>query len=304
MQITCPNCQFSKDVPEEKIPPRAEQATCPKRRHKFKFRDLSGSFEISEGPEGQNMTQHGESNGEKQPVYEGEHEEEKKEDIWEKLGSMGEDTEQKDEDKKTPDPETSPDIPWEHLERYGFFPGLFNTIKKAMFSPTGFFARMKLTGYVKPLVFYLLLAELQAIANFIWQMAGLMPAITSQGYAIPGVGIIGLGSAIILILYPIFLTVILFMVVGFNHLFLVLVRAGAKGFQGTFRAVTYGSAPMILAIIPFIGPLLGGIWAMVLTVIGYKNIHQTGYARVFIAMLLPIILALVLGIILRFSVNL
>jgi len=173
-----------------------------------------------------------------------------------------------------------------------------------MFSPADFFARMKLTGYAKPLVFYLLLAELQAIANFIWQMVGLMPAITSQGYAIPGVGIIGLGSAIILILYPILLTVILFMVVGFNHLFLVLVRAGTKGFQGTFRAVTYGSAPMILAVIPFIGPLLGGIWAMVLTVIGYKNIHQTSYAKVFIAMSLPIILALLLGIILRFSVDL
>ncbi|WP_457571512.1 zinc-ribbon domain-containing protein [Desulfovulcanus sp.] len=301
MQITCPNCQFSQDVPEEKIPPKAEQATCPKCRHKFKFRDLSGSFELVEELEDQNLTQDDESTGKKQPVHEGEHEREKKENIWEKLESMGEDTEQKNEDKETPAPEAGQDIPWEHLEKYGFFPGLFSTIKKAMFSPADFFAQMKLTGYAKPLVFYLLLAELQAIANFIWQMVGLMPAITSQGYAIPGVGIIGLGSAIILILYPILLTVILFMVVGFNHLFLVLVRAGTKGFQGTFRAVTYGSAPMILAVIPLIGPLLGGIWAMVLTVIGYKNIHQTSYAKVFIAMLLPIILGLVLGVILRFS---
>ena len=57
MQITCPNSQFTQDVPEEKIPPGAEQATCPKCRHKFKFRDLSSSLEIIEEPENQNVPQ-------------------------------------------------------------------------------------------------------------------------------------------------------------------------------------------------------------------------------------------------------
>jgi len=305
MQITCPNCQFTQDVPEEKIPPGAEQATCPKCRHKFKFRDLSSSLEIIEEPENQNVPQEDKSIEKKQSFSENEKEDEKKEeDIREQLGSMGKETGPIDEDKMTSSPEVTTDIPWENLEHYGFFPGLFHTIKTIMFSPADFFAHMKLTGYAKPLIFYLLLAELQAVANFIWQMMGLMPRIASQGYAVPGIGIVGLGSALILILYPVLLTILLFIIVGFNHLFLLLVRSGQSGFQGTFRAVTYGSAPMILGIIPFIGPLLGTIWAMVLTVIGYKNIHQTGYARVFIAMLLPIILALVLGIILRFSVNL
>ncbi|MBT8764258.1 zinc-ribbon domain-containing protein [Desulfohalobiaceae bacterium Ax17] len=296
MRITCPNCQFSQDIPEEKIPPKAEQATCPKCRHKFKFRDLSSSFKLSEEPEATPIEQNDKATEKRQSDLEGEN----KENIWEKLESMAEGTEQKKVDRDSL-AEDEADIPWEHLEKYGFFPGLFKTIKEAMLSPANFFARMKLTGYSKPLVFYLLLAEVQAIANFIWQMVGLMPMISSQGYAVPGMGIVGLGSAVILILYPILLTILLFMVVGFNHLFLVLVRAGTSGFQGTFRAVTYGSAPMILAIIPFIGPLLGGIWAMVVTVIGYKNIHRTSYVKVFIAMFLPIILGIVLGVILRFS---
>jgi predicted Zn finger-like uncharacterized protein len=40
MEILCPECQFSREVDETKIPPRSQVATCPKCKTKFKFREL------------------------------------------------------------------------------------------------------------------------------------------------------------------------------------------------------------------------------------------------------------------------
>jgi predicted Zn finger-like uncharacterized protein len=40
MRISCPNCQFQRDVPEEKIPSQALRATCPKCKETFQFRNI------------------------------------------------------------------------------------------------------------------------------------------------------------------------------------------------------------------------------------------------------------------------
>jgi hypothetical protein len=37
VEIRCPYCDFSKDIPEEKIPPKARWATCPKCRKRFEI---------------------------------------------------------------------------------------------------------------------------------------------------------------------------------------------------------------------------------------------------------------------------
>lgn len=38
MRIVCPQCQFVRDVPDDKIPPTAQTATCPKCKLRFNFR--------------------------------------------------------------------------------------------------------------------------------------------------------------------------------------------------------------------------------------------------------------------------
>jgi predicted Zn finger-like uncharacterized protein len=40
MIIRCPNCEHSRSIPESKIPPTAELATCPKCKNRFRFRTL------------------------------------------------------------------------------------------------------------------------------------------------------------------------------------------------------------------------------------------------------------------------
>lgn len=40
MRIVCPECQFAQEIPTDKIPPRAQLATCPRCKFKFRFREL------------------------------------------------------------------------------------------------------------------------------------------------------------------------------------------------------------------------------------------------------------------------
>lgn len=302
MYIKCPSCGFGREVAEEKIPPKATKATCPKCQHKFEFRKLVQEeikFDLEEVPETpeekepEHIPQAPPENT--SPSQENSH------NLWESLESLG-----KHQEKDTtsspftteisPKEEPEEKIPWEHLDQYGFFPGLFLTIKKILLSPIKFFSSMEFGGYSKPLVYYLLLSELQAIFVFLWEMLGFFPELQQQNQLVGGVigvSAMGLGSLLILILYPILLTLMLFLVAAFNHLFLSIFKAENKGLEGTFRAVSYGSTPLILGIIPGIGPIIGAIWSMIITIIAYKSIHQTSYLRVILALLItPFIIGL------------
>jgi hypothetical protein len=100
---------------------------------------------------------------------------------------------------------------------------------------------------------------------------------------------VGFGSVFLLIMYPVVLTVMLFVVSSLNHLCLLAVKSGEAGYEATYRVVSYSSAPMVLAVIPVFGPFVGWIWSMVCTFLGFMSVHQTSAGRVILAMLLPFV---------------
>lgn len=280
MLIRCPKCEFERDVPEEKIPTKAKLATCPKCGYKFNFKEKEPN-----------------TNNEQKAFPEKEDglkQEQSKSDIWSVLESLDPDS---NEDKDDYNDKVSGslsaeqgEVPWEHLYQYGFFPGFFQTIKEVMLSPASFFANMRLgQGFNKPLIFYLLIAEVQALAQFFWQAAGVVPQMQNKPESILEIGMTGMGSIMLLLIYPVILTIMLFLVSGLNHMCLLAVQAASKSFEGTFRVVSYSDAPMILALIPVIGPFAGMIWSLVCTFLGFKYMHRTTSGKVILAMLLPII---------------
>jgi predicted Zn finger-like uncharacterized protein len=283
MKIVCPACSFSREVPEEKIPPKTKIATCPKCGHRFQFRNIP---ELNDPVDTTTPSDHSSDS--------------RQEDIWDSLSAMnsskeaaplpGSTEEHNQREQSAPNEQGPQGAPWEHLDEVGFFPGFIETLKQVMLHPIRFFRDTAFTpGIGKALVFYLLIAEVQALAQFFWQMTGVIPMMgESAGEAALGLGMIGMGSALILIFYPILLTMMLFFVVGLNHLCLHIFRAASQGFVGTFKAVTYGSAPMVLAVFPLVGPLVGALWTMVTTFFGYKYIHKTTTTKVVLAMLLPV----------------
>ncbi len=267
MRITCPNCGFSKDVPEHKIPKNAQIATCPKCSYKFKFRELDKvdkDFLLSEGID-------------ESPKPNVNMEEESFEEFSEALKESEEDY-----------------VPWERIDKYGFFNALVLTIKKVMFHPYEFFKRLSFSkGLSSALVFYLIICEIQALTQVLWGFVGILK-IEDPVKAILGFSISGISSVLFLVFYPLFLAVILFFGSAINHLCLKIVGSGKSGFRATFKVVSYSIAPMWLSIIPIVGAIVGSIWSFVLSIIGFASIHDSSINKVILAVLLPIILLLIL----------
>jgi hypothetical protein len=82
----------------------------------------------------------------------------------------------------------------------------------------------------------------------------------------------------------------MFVTSGILHLCLLIVQAGNHGFEGTFRVVALSQATQILGVVPFIGGIVGAIWFIVVQIIGLREIHETSYLRVIIALILPLVL--------------
>ncbi len=269
MEITCPQCGFTKDIPDDKIPSRAQIATCPKCKHRFKFREIK---ELNE---------------------EGEEKKENAQNIWDNLKKLDDkDTESSshETDKHSENQYIFEDVPWESLEKHGFFEGFFETIKRVCISPRQFFNSMRTKGgYTRPLIFYLLISELYAAFRIIWSMVGIGVVSKGEQMNFLNMGLHGFSSLLWLLLYPIFLTGLLFIAAAINHLCLLVVKDGSRGFKGTFKVLCYSSAPMIMSVFPLLGPIIGVIWSSICNFIGFKYVHKTSSLKVAIAMLLPII---------------
>ncbi len=272
MQINCPHCGFSREIPDEKIPERSEMATCPKCGEKFRFRSLDADdFQLSEAEKPQEQAQE-----QPQRFY-------------------GPDGHLHDRPASGPVPLHEvkagiPDLlpPFEDLEHYGFFPGMAQTIKRAMLSPRLFFEVMPLKGLARPLVFALLLFEFYLILSLFWNFAGL-PALSKLA---PGMTMldtdVGAGQADPLFLFgvlPMMFVVNLFLSTGVLHGVLVLLRAAPRGFEATFRATAYSYAPLILSVLPY-GYLVGWLWSLPISIIGCAAIHRTQPWRVVLAVAL------------------
>ncbi len=219
-----------------------------------------------------------------------------------------------DEERLEPDPDEQKaargqggapliDVPWERLDKFGLAGGFWQTLKRAMLRPQDFFGHMPLRGLAMPLAFFLVVGCLQIAAQLFWDSAGMGPMDllrqrpdTEQ----PGLSL-SEGGYLLFIIYPLLLTVALFTLSGLHHLFLLASKAAQRGYEATFRAVAYGSAPLVLAAIPFIGDFVGLAWNLCITIIAYKYIHRTSYLRVGLAMLIPFAAFLLIGLYFRMA---
>ena len=98
----------------------------------------------------------------------------------------------------------------------------------------------------------------------------------------------------LMVISPLFVTMIIFSTSGILHLLLLIVGGGKNGFEATFRVVSYSQATQVLGMMPFIGGLIGGFWLLIVQIIGLREIHETSYLRVFVALLIPLALIFLL----------
>lgn len=185
------------------------------------------------------------------------------------------------------------DVPWERRDRYPLHIGFVETVKCILLKPFDFFNAMRTDqGMTKPMIFAVIMIELQVLFQFIWLKAGLvdMPMVpSSEPMSGPEAGaedIVMLTPGneewlLVFLAAPILSALYMLFVSAFAHQLLRLFGAAKNGFEATFRAVTYSSAQSILNAIPVIGPLIGLVYGPALFMIGLKTLHKTTWAKTF-----------------------
>lgn len=322
MRILCPMCGFGRELDETKIPPRAQMATCPKCSHKFRFRvvdDLeTGAAFVSPAPgkldapaplntTGTFPTGQDLSAAQPDPMAA---QRAAASEAWKRLQKSA--PSQPGANQAAAGPaqdaegvggapalETSrpaSPVPFEDLPTYGFFPGIWSTIRQLLTGPAAFFRTMPTHGgMAKPLIFHLLLAEFMIVCQYLWSLAGI--GATAQYLGSKEIMDMGLGVAqaaplLLFLVYPLLLVLRLMIMTGVIHLLLRLIRSADSGAEATFRVLCYSAAPLLLGVFPGVGPLIGGAWSIGLTVLGLKEAHRTRTSAAMFAVLVPVLLLL------------
>lgn len=302
MNITCPKCGFGRTVNAEKLPPKAVMATCPKCQHRFKFREIPAEHiepetdTTEQAPEAAPETHPAPDQAvgpdpriqtpAAQPTPPGPPQDE---DLWSELAALKE-----DDDEPGTESRPEPSLPlWERVSS-GYPHAFVQTFLHVVAAPKAFFSAMPVGhGFLRPLLFFLIIIQTVALSQAIWQLLGILPpsVITEDLNRTLQVGLV-------LVLYPLEVCLFLFLDTAINHFFLRLFRADTKGFEGTFRAVVYSSAPMLLMIIPYIGLPLAMIGVVVYKFLGLRHVHGATTKQILAVLVLPMLLAMTVAIIL------
>ncbi len=181
---------------------------------------------------------------------------------------------------------------WENEQSLGSF---FRSTKDILLSPAETFRDLRRDGPLGPALAFAAIS-----AAFLGAIIGFLQAIfiaIAQGDAVVAIGIVVGIVLTVAILYPIFAVIGCFVGGGFLHLLLSLVGAKKYSYNATVRSVAYmqmSSWPFML--VPVLGPLVGGIWILVVQIIGLAEVHETTKGRVALAIFMPVIILMFVGV--------
>ena len=298
MQIRCPVCDHTREVNPAKIPPTAEFATCPKCRHRFRFRALD--LEEMERP----------APPEPNPDHA---------DVWDAVDSLQDRWKERDGDEAghsrthqddasqdeprymadgveqmrqaPPDPQNVA-IPWENPRYLGYWPSFLRTTLWALFQPSSFFATLtKRPALLPALLYYMILGIVQTICNMLWfQLLGpmmserLIETMGEEAYAKLMEGGADMSVlSISLLSVPFQLALQLFLYAAIIHVIIRLTSPKDSDFALSFKVAAYASAALALVVIPVAGMFLAPIGYLTLLFIGCRNAFGLTWSKTFMA---------------------
>lgn len=175
---------------------------------------------------------------------------------------------------------------WESGE--GFISAFFRTIRDCLFSPARFFKKVGGgEGYWPPLIYGVIIGIIGFGGSLLWQWYLLSQWVPFQRFSdLP------YSSYFTLLTVALPLAVAFFIIAGsiFAHLSVMIVGGNTKGFQGTFRAVSYSFSGSLFGIIPIVGSTIGSIYILILAIIGIREGHGLSTGRAFLAVLLSVMI--------------
>lgn len=187
--------------------------------------------------------------------------------------------------------------PWESRE--GFVGAFFKTTQEVLFSPIKFFRKVATgKGYWSPFIFAVISGTIGFGVVMLWQWLFFSRMVPPQIHSLIPFGFF---LTIVVISIPFMIAFSILIGSGVTHLCLMIVGGNRKGFEATFRAISYSYSAQLFYIVPFIGNLIGGIYLLILTIIGVREGHGITTGKAVLAVLLPIIVAVGLGILIAIS---
>lgn len=195
----------------------------------------------------------------------------------------------------SPPPTGAAGLPWE-TPGYPMLEGLYETARLFLTRPTEAFTRMQVSGDIgRPIGYAIILGWIGVIAGQAYSIAldetmrdFLTPFTQGQDFQFGVAFNIGM-----MIAAPILILLSIFIGAAIYHLFLMLFGAGGGGFPATVRVVCYATTTQVLQIVPLCGGLIGGVWTIVLEIIGLAIAHRTTQGKAALAVFMPLILCCV-----------
>jgi len=184
---------------------------------------------------------------------------------------------------------------WERREEVGLFPAIVETVKGVLSNPTRVFSAMpKVGGLGGPLLFMLILGWITFAVSTFYQAGIWLVNPESLGSEFEGFGtgiVLFVLIGYVVIGIPIFVVASAFVSAAITHLCLMLVGGAKAPFETTFRVLCYCfGATSVFMLVPMCGSIIYSVWYLVVTIIGLARAHNTDFARVIIAVFLPLIL--------------
>lgn len=191
-------------------------------------------------------------------------------------------------------------IPWEERDRIGLPSALVETTREVLARPGSFFRAMPVTGGLgSPLLYAVLIGWIGLVATAFYQ--ALFRSVVGSSLGALGserpelAALLGwvegwAGFVAQAVFGGVFVVIGVFVAAGILHLFLLLLGGARRDFEATFRVVSFSQATSILFLVPFCGQPIGGVWCLVLYVLGLAEAHGIGHGKAAAAVLLPIVL--------------
>jgi len=173
-------------------------------------------------------------------------------------------------------------------------------IKGFMLSPVETFRNVKDTSYGDTLVYFLALV----VINTVLTLPVMLLTFPSMGTVFVsmfqrlGFGTLtAFGNVLFAVTMIIGSLVFLFIGAAWVHLWVYLF-GGRKGYRETFKALAFGDTPaLLLGWIPLVG-MLAGIWSLVISVLGIRELQEISTNRALGALILAVMIPLLIVIVL------
>jgi len=171
-------------------------------------------------------------------------------------------------------------------------------IKGFLLSPVDTFQKVRKADLGDALKYFLILVVINTVLSVIISLVALSSMWAAYSSIFEGLGIAlpaaaGFGIIVFAILM-IFVTLLaLFIGAAWLHLW-VYILGGRKGYTQTLKAIAYGDTPsLLLGWIPIIG-IIGGIWSLILWILGIRELHEISTGRAALALILAIVVLLII----------